>query len=74
MPRRPSQKVIENEKRLQETLDKLLKNQYPFIHTTIKAHNINHITLDHRIKREKFIAETHENHQNLSRMKEKIFL
>jgi hypothetical protein len=31
MPRRPSQKVIENEKKLQETLNKLLKDQYPSV-------------------------------------------
>ena len=74
MPRRPSQKVIENEKRLQETLDKLLKNQYSFIYTIIKAHDINHITFNHKMKKKKFIAEIYKNHQNLSKIKEKAFL
>src|SRR5436190_23440848 len=71
MPRRPSQKVIENEKKLQEALDELLKDQYPSIHATAKAHDINHVILSHRMKGGRSIAESREDHQNLSRAEEK---
>ena len=53
------QKVIENEKKFQEILE-------IFICIIIKIHDINHVTLGHRMKGGKSIAESHEDQQNLS--------
>src|SRR5271169_1134092 len=71
MPRCLSQKVIEKEKRLQEALNELLKGQHPSVYATAEAHDINHVTLDCRLKGRKSIAEAHGGHQNLSIAEEK---
>ena len=68
MPRRLSQK---DEKRLQEALDELLKGQHPSIRTAAEAHDVNHVTLDHRMKGGRSITEAHDDHQNLSIAEEK---
>ncbi len=70
MPHHPSQNVIENEKKLQEALYKLLKGQYSSIHAAAKAHDINHVTLGRRMKGGKSIAESCEDQQNLSIVEE----
>lgn len=71
MPHRPSQKTIENDKRIQEALDGLLKDQYPSVRAAVKAHDVNHVTLNNRMKGGRSIAESREDHQNLSIAEEK---
>ena len=71
MPRCLSQKVMENEKRLQEALDELLKGKHPSVRAAAKAHDVNHVTLGRRMKGGRSIAEAHEDHQNLSIAEEK---
>jgi hypothetical protein len=71
IPCRLSQKVIENEKRLQEALDELLKGQHPSIRTTAEAHDLNHVTLGRRMNGGRSIVEAREGHQNLSIAEEK---
>ena len=66
MPCCSSQRVIDNEKRIQEAIDGLRKGQYSSIHAAAKAHDVSHVTLNRRMNGGKSIAESREEQQNLS--------
>ena len=73
MPRRPSERIIENEK-IQQAIDEFLKGQYPSIRAAAKAYNLNHVTLANRLKGGRSIAEAHEQDQNLTKAEEKALV
>ena len=74
MPRHPSERIIENEKKIQQAIDEFLKGEYPSIRAAAKAHNLNHVTLGNRLKGARSIAEAHEYDQNLTKAEEKALV
>ena len=74
MPQRLSQRVMDNEKRIQEALDGLRKGQYSSVRAAAKAHDVSHATLNRRTNGGKSIAESREGQQNLSIAEEKALL
>jgi len=46
MPCRSSQRVTDNEERIQKAIDRLRKGQYSSVRAAAKAHDISHVTLN----------------------------
>ena len=65
---------MDNEKRIQEALDRLRKGQYLSVHAAARAHNVNHGTLNSRKNSGKSIAESRQVQQNLSITEENTLL
>jgi len=45
MTHHPSERIIENEKKIQQAINEFLKGQYPSIRAAAKAYNLNHLPL-----------------------------
>ena len=74
MPQCLSQRVMDNEKRIQEALDALRKGQYSSVRAAATAYGLSHTTLNRRTNGGKSIAESREGQQNLSIAEEKALL
>src|SRR6266496_1031100 len=66
MPAHKSQKVAENDKKIQIAIDALLNDKDLSVTEAAKVYGVNHITLSRRFKRGKSIAESREQQQHLS--------
>ena len=60
MPARKSQKVAENDKKIQMAIDALSNNEDLFVTEAARIYEVNHVTLDRRFKEGKSIAESRE--------------
>ena len=74
MPRRLSERIIENEKKIQQAVAELSKGQYSSVRAAAKAYNISHATLARRVQGGRSIAEAHEEEQNLTKAEEKALV
>ena len=74
MPARKSQKVAENDEKIQAAIDDMQNDEDLSIREAAKRHGVNRITLGRRLNGGKSIAESCEQYQHLSIPQEKALV
>jgi len=74
MPRCLSERIIENEDKIQKAVEELSQGKFPSVRAAAKAHDVSHVTLGRRLKGGRSMHEAHEDEQTLTKAEEKALV